>query len=50
METSVNPSLLEHVQLLAQCDISKEVLTDSIAYFQGKYLIIISLFLCKCQY
>lgn len=40
METSVDPILIEHVQLLAQCDISKEVLTDSIAYFQGKYFFI----------
>ncbi|XP_071642227.1 uncharacterized protein [Temnothorax longispinosus] len=38
METSVDPTLIEHIQLLAQCDISKDDLTDSIAYFRDMLL------------
>lgn len=36
-EGNVDPFLIEQVQLLAASDISKEDLTDSIAYFKGKY-------------
>jgi len=35
----VNPFLKEHIQSLVKCDISKEDLTDSIAYFKGKYFL-----------
>jgi len=34
-ETNVDPFLREQIQMLAQSDISKEDLTDSIAYFKG---------------
>jgi len=33
-ETNVDPFLREQIQMLAQSDISKEDLTDSIAYFK----------------
>lgn len=38
-EINVNPFIKEHVQELAKCNVSKEDLTDSIAYFKGKYFI-----------
>lgn len=43
MESNVDPSLIEHIQVLAKSDISKEDLTDSIAYFRGKYFV----YFCK---
>lgn len=36
-ERNLEPFLIEQVQILAASDISKEDLTDSIAYFKGKY-------------
>lgn len=34
--SSVDLFLKEHIEALAKCDITKEDLTDSIAYFKGK--------------
>lgn len=34
----VDPFLKEHLQILTKCDISKEDLTASIAYFKGIYV------------
>lgn len=40
METSyISEPLIEHVKVLAKCDISKEDLTDAIEYFRGKYIV-----------
>jgi len=39
-ESSIDPSLIEFIQILAKSDVSKEDLTDSIVYFRGKYLYI----------
>jgi len=36
---SVDLSLIKYIQILAKSDASKEDLTDSIAWFQGKYFV-----------
>lgn len=38
-EASLDQFLKEHMQILAKSDILKEDLTDSIAYFKGKYFV-----------
>jgi len=39
-ESNIDPSLIEFIQILTKSDGSKEDLSDSIAYFRGKYLYI----------
>ena len=39
MEDPIDLSLMEHIQILAKSDITKEDLTDSVALFHGKYLV-----------
>lgn len=40
--TDIIDDIIEQVQLLAKCDISKEDLTDAIEYFRGKYMLLIN--------
>jgi len=35
----MNPFMIEQIKTLAKSDISKEDLTDSIAYFKSKYFV-----------